>query len=185
MKFIETALKGAVVIDPEPMEDERGLFARAFCEQEFADHGLEARFVQCNLSYNSRKGTLRGLHFQAPPHQEAKIVRCTRGAIFDVVVDLRTGSETLARWTGFELDESNRRAVYVPRGFAHGFITLVDGSEVLYMMSAPYVAEAARGIRWDDQEIAIDWPLVPTIISARDAALPRLRDVAAAPRGET
>ena len=175
MIFTETALPGAYTIDLAPAEDERGFFARTFCRREFEAHGLDGTFVQCNLSYNRTCGTLRGMHYQAPPHEEAKVVTCLRGAIFDVIIDLRPGSRTFRAWTAMELTERNRRMLYVPRGFAHGFQTLADDTEVFYLMSAFYDSESARGIRWDDPAFDIAWPeTTRRIVSARDEAYPIL-----------
>ncbi len=170
MLFSDAGLAGVYLLDLERQQDERGFFARTFCEREFAAHGLSTRYPQCNLSFNLRRGTLRGLHYQAAPHREAKIVRCSRGALHDVVVDLRPGSPSHGRWVAFLLDAESRRAIYVPPGCAHGFITLQDETEVLYHMGELYVAEAARGVRWDDPAFAIRWPLPPVVISARDRA---------------
>jgi dTDP-4-dehydrorhamnose 3,5-epimerase len=169
VRFTETAVAGAFVIDVEPAEDERGLFARTFCEEELRAHGLEAHVAQCSISWNRARGTLRGLHYQAAPHEETKIVRCTRGAIWDVVADIRT-----RQWIAVELTAENRRALYIPRGAAHGFITLMDDSEVLYMMDAPYAPGAGRGIAWDDPAFSIAWPLQPAVISERDRNYPRV-----------
>ncbi len=174
MIFTESALAGAFVIELERIEDDRGFFARSFCAEEFAAHGLPAVMPQCSVSFNARRATLRGLHFQADPHAEDKLVRCTAGAIFDVIVDLRRDSPDRGRWLGIELTADNRRSLFVPRGFAHGFITLTDGSEVLYMMSVPYVPGFARGLRWNDPAIGIDWPLEPAHMTERDAAYPLL-----------
>jgi dTDP-4-dehydrorhamnose 3,5-epimerase len=171
-------LPGVYMIALEPIEDERGFFARAVDEEAFAAKGLTARFVQCSVSFNHRKGTLRGLHYQAPPHLEAKLVRCTRGAVFDVAVDLRAGSKTFGRWWGIELSAENRRAAYLPEGVAHGFQTLTDESELFYQISTPYVAEASRGLAWDDPTLAIAWPdKAGAIASDRDRALPRLETI--------
>jgi dTDP-4-dehydrorhamnose 3,5-epimerase len=164
----ETPLAGAFVLDVERLEDERGFFARTFCGDELRAHGLESNVAQCSVSFNRARGTLRGLHYQDAPHEEVKIVRCTRGAIWDVVVDLRRHSDTYRRWTAIDLTADNRRALYIPRGMAHGFITLSDDSEVFYMMGNRYVEGAARGIRWDDPAFAIHWPLAPTVMSDRD-----------------
>jgi dTDP-4-dehydrorhamnose 3,5-epimerase len=164
----ETPLAGAFLMDIERHEDERGFFARTFCGDELRTRGLEPDVAQCSVSYNVARGTLRGLHYQDPPHEEVKIVRCTRGAIWDVIVDLRRHSTTYRRWTGIDLTADNRRALYIPRGLAHGFITLCDDAEVFYMMGNPYVAGAARGIRWDDPAFAIDWPIAPAVMSDRD-----------------
>ena len=174
MKFLPTPLAGAFVVELEPSRDERGDFARTFCEQEFGARGLATRWPQMNRSVNRRKGTLRGLHFQAAPHAEAKLVRCVRGALFDVIVDLRPDSPTRHRWFGAELDAASGRALYVPEGFAHGFQTLTDDCEVLYLMSRPFEPDAARGVRWNDPVLAIAWPLADPTVSERDAALPRL-----------
>jgi dTDP-4-dehydrorhamnose 3,5-epimerase len=177
MIFTETALAGAYAIDLHPIKDERGFFARSFCADEFTARGLPARMPQSSVSYNHHRGTLRGLHFQAAPHAEEKLVRCTAGAIFDVIVDLREGSPTRHRWVGFELSAENRRALFVPKDFAHGFLTLSDRSEVLYMISVPYAAGFERGVRWNDPAFGIDWPLEPLHIAARDAAYPLLGGV--------
>jgi dTDP-4-dehydrorhamnose 3,5-epimerase len=166
--FTETSVAGAYLIDVERRDDERGFFARTYCEDELRARGLDANVPQCNISWNRQRGTLRGLHYQAAPHEETKIVRCTRGAIWDVVVDLRAESSTYLQWTAASLTDDNRRALYIPRGVAHGFITLTDDAEVLYMMGASFVAEAARGVRWDDPAIAIRWPIVPVVISEKD-----------------
>lgn len=173
MRFIETSLKGAFIIDPEPIEDDRGFFARTFCSREFAEHGLETQFVQCSISYNRLKGTLRGLHYQAPPHEEVKLVRVTFGAIYDVIVDLRVGSPTYWRWAAVELTAANRRSLYVPMGLAHGFQTLEDGTEVVYQISTFYAPKAARGLRWDAPSLAIRWPEAEhRVISTRDQSFP-------------
>ena len=172
MKFVATPLAGAVVVELEPAHDARGFFARTFCRDEFRAAGLPGEFVQTSLSYNARRGTLRGMHFQAAPQEEPKLVRCGRGAIFDIVVDLRRDSPTHRRWFGIELSAENRRALYVPPGFAHGFQTLADDSEVLYAMAVAYVAELARGVRWNDPAFAIAWPLPNPIVSERDRGFP-------------
>jgi dTDP-4-dehydrorhamnose 3,5-epimerase len=156
--FSQTALPGAYVIELERREDERGFFARAWCAEEFAEHGLATTLVQANLSFNTHKGTLRGMHFQVQPHAEAKLVRCTRGAIYDVIIDLRADSPTYKRWFGVELDAESRRAMYVPEGFAHGYQTLVPNTETFYQVSEFYAPDAERGVRWDDPAFAIDWP---------------------------
>jgi dTDP-4-dehydrorhamnose 3,5-epimerase len=170
--FHPTKLPSAYVIDIEPALDERGFFARTFCEREFAAHGLPIRFPQCNLSRNRRAGTLRGMHYSAAPHRECKLVRCTAGAIYDVIVDLRPDSPARFQWIGEELSAENGRALFVPEGFAHGFITLTDGADVFYQMGGFFVAEAARGMRWNDPAIGIEWPSPPAVISARDANYP-------------
>jgi dTDP-4-dehydrorhamnose 3,5-epimerase len=172
VKFQATPLEGAYVVEPEVMEDERGGFARTWCEREFAALGLEARVVQCNVSFNRRAGTLRGLHYQEAPHGEAKLVRCTRGAVHDVIVDLRPGSATRLVSYAIRLDADSRRMLFVPRGFAHGFQTLADDSEVFYQMSAFHEPSAARGLRWDDPALGIRWPLPDPILSPRDREHP-------------
>jgi len=174
VKFLTTELDGLVLIELERLEDERGFFARTFCVREFEEQGLKPEVAQCSVSHNKVRGTLRGMHFQADPHAECRLVRCTAGAIYDVAVDLRRGSKTFLKWVAVELSAENCRSLYVPEGFAHGFQTLVDGSEVHYQMSVPYHAPSARGVRWDDPLLAIDWPLEPTVISARDRQYPDL-----------
>jgi dTDP-4-dehydrorhamnose 3,5-epimerase len=175
MRFIETSLRGAWIIEPQWFEDERGHFARLWCREEFAAHGIGVDWVQCNLSFNRLAGTLRGLHYQDEPLREAKLVRCTAGAAFDVIVDLRRGSPTFAGWMAVELSAINGRLLYVPAGFAHGFQTLEDRTELFYQMSQPYRPELARGVAWDDPTLGIDWPPCRRrIISARDRDLPRL-----------
>lgn len=181
MKFTPTPLAGAWLIEPELLTDERGFFARTWCRREFEQHGLTAGLAQCNISFTQRKGTIRGLHFQRPPHAEAKLVRCTAGAIYDVIVDLRPDSPTLHHWFAAELSAENRRLLFAPADFAHGFQTLTDNAEVAYQMSAFYEPEAASGVRWDDPALAITWPLPLAAISGRDAAWPLLG--AAARRG--
>jgi dTDP-4-dehydrorhamnose 3,5-epimerase len=168
MIFTSTQLKGALVVDIEPREDERGFFARTWCRQELAAQGLDTEIAQESLSYNRVGGTVRGLHFQHPPHEENKIVRCTRGAIFDVIIDLRADSSSYLQWQGFELTAENRRALYIPKGFAHGFQTLVDHCEIVYQISAFYAPAAAAGYRYDDVAFRIAWPLSVTMISERD-----------------
>lgn len=174
MIFTESSLPGAFLIDLERDSDERGFFARAYCAQEFAAKGLGTVLHQCSVSYNTRKGTLRGMHYQSAPHEEHKLVRCTAGAIFDVIVDVRPGSLSYRRWFATELTAQNRRSLFVPPGFAHGFITLSDDAEVYYMISVPHAPQHARGFRWNDPAFAIEWPLVPSVISARDAGYPLL-----------
>ena len=158
MCFIETGLSGAFIVDVEPVADERGLFARSWCVREFEAQGLNARLVQCSVSLNRLKGTLRGMHYQIAPHQEVKLVRCTRGLIYDVIVDLRPGSPTYLLSFGAELTADNHRALYIPEGFAHGYLTLADESEVFYQMSEFYAPSAARGVRWNDPALGIEWP---------------------------
>jgi dTDP-4-dehydrorhamnose 3,5-epimerase len=171
--FTPTRLDGAWLIDIEPRRDERGFFARTWCRRELAESGLDAEVAQESVSFNRRRGTLRGLHLQRPPHEETKIVSCTRGAVYDVIVDLRAGSPTRGRWQGFELSAENRRALYVPKGFAHGFQTLADEAEVAYRISAFHAPDAAAGYRYDDPAFRIDWPLPVAVISERDLAWPR------------
>jgi len=168
MRFTATELAGAWIIEPEPHKDSRGLFARTFCAREFREHGLLDTFVQCNTSWNSLTGTLRGLHYQLPPSSEVKLVRCTAGALWDVVVDLRPDSPTYLQHVGVELTAKNRRALYIPEMFAHGFQTLEDGTEVFYQMSDFYAAKSARGLRFDDPKLGIKWPLPVNSISDRD-----------------
>jgi dTDP-4-dehydrorhamnose 3,5-epimerase len=173
MIFTELALAGTFVIDLEKREDDRGFFARAWCADEFMAHGLNPRLVQVNLSFNERAGTLRGMHFQRAPHEEAKCVRCTRGAIYDVVLDLRPESATYKRWASLELTAENRRMLYVPEGCAHGYQTLVPETETLYQVSAFYAPESEGGVRWDDPTFAIDWPdTSERVVSAKDASWP-------------
>lgn len=175
MIFTETKLRGAYVIEPEIVTDERGFFARIWSAEEFSLERLNATPVQCNTSWNKLKGTLRGMHFQIPPHEEAKLIRCTAGALYDVIVDLRRGSPTWGQWVGIELTRQNRRMVYIPEGFAHGFQTLADDTDVCYQMSAHYHPASARGVRWDDPTLAIEWPLEISVISDRDRMLPHIQ----------
>lgn len=171
MQFIPLKLAGAYVIESEVRADHRGFFARTFCRDEFAALELVSHFVQCNLSFNHLKGTLRGMHYQADPSPEVKLVRCTMGAAYDVIVDLRPSSPTYRQWEGVELTAENRRAVYIPAGFAHGFQTLTDGTELFYQMSEFYVPELAAGVRWDDPALGIEWPPCERrIIADRDLA---------------
>jgi len=172
MKFEEAPLKDAWVIDLEPFGDERGFFARTYCRKELKARGIESQVVQSNTSFSVHKGTLRGLHFQKAPAAETKLVRCVRGSLYDVIVDLRADSPTYRRYFGIELSESNFKMLFVPRGFAHGFQTLEDRSTVLYMVSAFYTPEAEGGIRHDDQAFGIDWPVEVSVLSAKDAAWP-------------
>jgi dTDP-4-dehydrorhamnose 3,5-epimerase len=177
MRFREIPSLGATIIEPEASVDERGLFARLFDVEAFQTRGLPTDFVQASTSYNSQRGTLRGLHYQADPHAEIKLVRCTAGAIFDVIADVRPGSPSFGRWQAFELSSENRLTLVVPAGFAHGFETLVDGTEIFYQMTRPYVTGAERGILWNDPDLAIAWPLEPAVMSERDRNLPRLRSL--------
>jgi dTDP-4-dehydrorhamnose 3,5-epimerase len=172
MIFTDTDIPGVVMVDIERRGDERGFFARGFCAEEFAAHGLATTFVQTNIAHNAGRGTLRGMHYQAEPHPEPKLVRCTQGAVFDVAVDLRPDSASYCRWVGVELDAANHRGLYIPAGCAHGLLTLRDHSEVSYLMGAAYVPDLARGVRWNDPAFAIEWPFEPLVMSARDAALP-------------
>jgi dTDP-4-dehydrorhamnose 3,5-epimerase len=172
MLFQPTILEGAFVIDVDPRPDERGYFARTFCEREFAEHGLPTHFPQCNLSRNTRAATLRGMHYQAAPLWEAKLVRCITGAIWDVIIDLRPDSPTRFLSLGVELSAQNARALFVPEGFAHGFVTLQDDCDVFYHMSQFFRPNGARGLRWNDPRFDIDWPLEPRVISERDATYP-------------
>ncbi len=173
MIFTEAALKGAFIIDPEPASDERGMFARVWCEKEFERHGLSARWVQSSISVNRRKGTLRGMHYQVAPNQEVKLVRCTAGAIYDVIVDLRPTSLTYRQHVGLTLTADNHRSLYIPEQFAHGFLTLQDNSEVSYHISEFYAPSSARGIRWDDPLLQITWPEPVVIVSEKDQAWPQ------------
>jgi dTDP-4-dehydrorhamnose 3,5-epimerase len=173
--FHDTPIAGAWVIAPERFEDERGHFARTYCATQFAERGLDPAIAQCSISFNASAGTLRGMHFQAQPHGEAKLVRCARGAIYDVVLDLRPDSSSYLSWYSVELDEDNALALFVPIGCAHGFQTLRDGSEVAYQISVPYESTAARGVRWNDPAFSIEWPDPPAAgrtISQRDASYP-------------
>jgi dTDP-4-dehydrorhamnose 3,5-epimerase len=174
MKFNKTPLVGAYTIDLEKRGDDRGFFARMFCEREFAEAGLETHFVQVNNSLTGKKGTLRGLHYQLPPAAEVKVVRCVRGALWDVIVDIRAGSPTFGKWFGVELTAENRRMMYVPRGFAHAFVTLTDDVEAIYLVSAFYSPENERGVRWNDPAVGIDWPVEPIEISEKDGKWPDL-----------
>jgi dTDP-4-dehydrorhamnose 3,5-epimerase len=178
MKFIETPLKGAYLIEIEPVSDHRGFFARSWCEHEFGEHGLKSNLVQCNISFNTKKGTLRGMHYQIKPHEEAKLVRCTQGSIYDVIIDIRPDSPTFKLWYGLNLSCLNRKMLYIPEGFAHGFQTLEDNTEVFYQMSNFYHGESARGVKWDDPDIGIDWILKDNlIISERDQGYPSIKEI--------
>ncbi|WP_319502721.1 dTDP-4-dehydrorhamnose 3,5-epimerase [uncultured Draconibacterium sp.] len=172
MIFAETELKGAFLINIEQLEDERGFFARSWCIKEMKKHGINGKIVQTNISYNKKKGTLRGMHFQKSPFEEAKLIRCTRGSIFDVIVDLRRDSPTYLHWLGVELTDDNYKMLYVPENFAHGFITLNDNTEVLYQMFEFYIPECASGIRWNDPALNISWPEDISIISKKDMHYP-------------
>ena len=172
MLFTETKLKGAFVLEIEPREDNRGFFARTFCQHEFQSHGLNPLVVQCNIAYNKKKGTMRGMHFQNAPHAEAKLVRCTRGSIQDVVLDLRPGSPTFKQWVSAELTEDNHKMLYIPEGCAHGYQTLSETAEVLYQVSQFYAPDSASGVRHDDPAFGIKWPLEVTSISELDKKWP-------------
>ena len=174
MRFLPTPLSGAFVVEPDPNEDSRGFFARTFCAREFSGQGLASTFVQCSISYNHKRGTLRGLHHQMPPAAEVKLVRCTSGAIYDVVVDLRRNSPTYLQHFGVELSARNRRALYVPEMFAHGLQTLADETEVFYQISEYHAPDKAAGIRYDDPKLKIKWPLSVSVISDKDLKWPRL-----------
>lgn len=176
MIFEKTTLEGAYLIDLEKKGDERGFFARAFCQKEFSEHGLVSQFVQVNNSLSGQKGTLRGMHYQLPPFSEVKVLRCIKGSLFDVIVDLRSDSPTFKKWFGAELTAENRRMMYVPQGFAHGLITLEDNTEVLYLVSAFYSQENERGLRFDDPTIGIHWPMIPTEVSVKDRQWPDLNE---------
>lgn len=178
MRIFSTSLTGVFVIEPEPKEDERGYFARTWCREEFEKRGLKTEIAQCSLSHNRKRGTIRGLHYQAPPHEEVKIVTCTRGAIFDVAVDVRADSPTFKQWVALELSQENRRHLYIPEGFAHGFQTLRDRTDVFYQISRAFYPSASVGIRWDDPSLGIEWPIrSKLVISARDRAIPFIDDI--------
>lgn len=172
MTFTETRIPGAWIVDPQPIVDDRGLFAMTWLPAEFESRGLDASLAQCNLAWNHKRGTLRGMHFQRAPHAQAKLVRCTRGAMLDVVVDLREGSPTYRQWESIELNQDNRRMLYIPQGLAHGYLTLTDGVEVFYQASAPWAPQAEAGVRWNDAAFGIKWPFEPAVISERDATWP-------------
>jgi dTDP-4-dehydrorhamnose 3,5-epimerase len=175
MIFTETELKGAYIIELEPLEDDRGFFARSFCQREFEKQSLNFCVVQCNVSYNKKKGTLRGMHYQVPPHEEAKLVSCIRGTIYDVIIDLRPDSSTYCQWFALELSSENYKMLYVPEGFTHGFQTLEDNTVVFYQMSEIYHPECARGARWDDPAFGIRWPLPNRVMSKKDLSYPDFR----------
>jgi len=172
VRFLETRLAGTFLIEQERHADDRGFFARTWCADEFARHGLAASLVQCSTSYNRRRGTLRGLHYQAPPFAECKLVRCTRGALYDVALDLRPDSPSFRSWIGYELDPENGRALYLPPGVAHGFYCLSDDTEVSYQMSIPHQPQAARGVRWNDSFHRVVWPGPVAVIAERDRDYP-------------
>lgn len=172
MLFIETKLKGSFIIDIEKLEDERGFFGRSWCVNEMQKHGIKVNILQANVSFNKLKGTLRGMHYQIAPHQEAKLVRCSRGSIFDVIIDLRKDSPTYKEWIGVELSQDNYKMLYIPEDFAHGFITLEDNTEVSYLMSEIYIPVAGATIRWNDPLFNINWPFEPTTLSEKDGSQP-------------
>ena len=174
MNFVETPLRGAYVIEVEKHEDERGFFARSWCVREFAGKGLDTTLAQSNVSFNKLKGTLRGLHYQIPPHAEVKLVRCTKGSLFDVIVDLRKDSPTFLKWFAIELTAANHRMLYIPKLFAHGFQTLEDDTEIFYQMSEFYEPAASKGLRWDDPRLGINWPDAGRTMSQKDQAFPNL-----------
>lgn len=176
MKVFESPIAGVLILESEPITDERGFFARVWDAAEMASRGLTADLAQVSIAYNEVAGTLRGLHYQAAPHLEAKTVRCTAGSIFDVAVDLREDSPTRLGWFGAEISGANRRSLYIPEGCAHGYVTLTDGAEVQYQISSPHRPEMARGYRWDDPAIGIEWPVPVRRISVRDASLPYVRE---------
>jgi dTDP-4-dehydrorhamnose 3,5-epimerase len=169
VRYRELGLEGAFVISLDPIADNRGFFARQWDAREFSEHGLDPTVVQCNVSFNLKRGTVRGMHFQRPPHEEVKLVRCTRGSVFDVVVDLRSGSPTRLRWEGVELSADNRLMLYVPRGFAHGYQTLEDESEVSYQVSEFYHPESEGALLWNDPAVGIAWPLTEVTVSEKDS----------------
>ena len=172
MKFIPTKLAGAYIIELEPIKDDRGFFGRSWCHQEFIQQGLNPHVVQCNISFNSQRGIIRGMHYQVAPHEEVKLVRCTRGSIYDVIIDRRPDSITFKQWTALELTANNYLALYIPIGFAHGFQTLEAETEVFYQMSKSYYPESARCVRWNDPAFAVDWLLEPVMMSDRDQFYP-------------
>ena len=176
MNFRKLAIRGVLLIEPEPLVDHRGFFTRIWCRDEFACQGITRPFDQSSMSHNARRGTLRGLHFQTAPHEEAKLVSCAAGAIFDVIVDLRPSSPTFASWIGVEISAVNRKMIYVPEGCAHGFQALTDCSDVIYQIAGPFHPESASGLRWNDPDLAIDWPVRDPIMSERDANLPLLAE---------
>jgi len=172
MIFAETKLPGVFLIEPERLEDGRGFFARTWCQREFEAHGLNPRLVQCSISYNKKKGTLRGMHYQVAPYEEAKLVRCTMGAIYDVIIDMRPDSLTFKQWVAIELTAENRKMLYVPEGIAHGFQTMVDNTEEFYQMSEFYHPECTQGVRWNDPTFDVNWPLPVNVIAEKDNAYP-------------
>jgi dTDP-4-dehydrorhamnose 3,5-epimerase len=176
MIFHETHLPGVFIIEPEIITDDRGFFACSWAASEFEQHGLNPALKQCNVSFNGRRGTVRGMHFQRQPHEEAKLTRCTRGAIYDVAIDMRPESPTRHQWLGAELTSDNHRMLYIPEGFAHGYQTLTDDTELFYQISEYYHPESTGGVRWDDPAFGIKWPLPVTVIADRDANYPLIKD---------
>ncbi len=172
MKFAKTSIPGIFIVSLELLEDDRGFFARSFCRKEFSEHGLNPDVAQCSVSFNRTRGTLRGMHFQKAPHEESKLIRCTMGSIYDVLVDVRPTSSTFKQWIAMELSGANRTMLFVPPGVAHGFLTLEDNSEVFYQMSEFYVPEASGGFRWNDPAFGIRWPEPPRVVSPRDQQYP-------------
>jgi len=177
MIFTKSKLSGAYLIDIEKLEDERGFFARSWDSKKFDEIGLNPNLAQCNISFNIQKGTVRGMHFQKPPHEEDKIVRCTKGKIFDVIIDLRKNSSTFTKWEGFELSEDNHKMLYIPKGFAHGFQTMEDNSEIFYQMSEFFIPEYSSGLRWNDPSFEIVWPLPISIISKKDLSYSNFKNI--------
>jgi dTDP-4-dehydrorhamnose 3,5-epimerase len=175
MIFLPLALEGVYIVEPELLEDNRGFFARTFCQREFLARGLVPSLAQCNISFNKSKGTVRGMHYQTSPYGETKLVRCTMGAVYDVIIDIRKEAATFGRWLAVELTDKNRKALYIPEGLAHGFQTLVDETEVFYQMSHAYCPEASRGIRWNDPFFGISWPIPSPVLSDKDRSYPLFR----------
>jgi dTDP-4-dehydrorhamnose 3,5-epimerase len=184
MIFTETKLKGAYIIDVKRLEDERGFFGRSYCKREMDEYGLNTNMVQANVSYNKKKGTLRGMHMQVSPYEETKLVRCTRGAIYDVIIDMREDSDTYKQWIGVELTADSYRMLFVPEGFAHGFITLEDNTDVTYNVTQYYTPGSERGIRWNDPAFNIEWPMEPVTISDKDQAHPDFEESTATSKGK-
>ncbi len=177
MIFTELSLQGAYILELQPRTDERGFLARTFCRQELAEYGLDTCIAQCSISFNIQRGTIRGMHYQVSPYAEAKLVSCTKGSVYDVIIDLREDSATYLKWEAVILSEQNRSMLYVPQGFAHGFQTLQDNSEIFYQISEFYHPESARGLRWNDPELGIPWPLADKIVSRRDNSFPLLDEM--------
>jgi len=176
MKFVKTELEGALIIEIEKINDNRGFFSRSWDTNIFKNEKINDKIVQCNISFNNKKGTLRGMHFQKSPHGETKLIRCTKGKIFDVIIDLRPKSKTYKKWMGIELSQNNHKMLYVPKGFAHGFQTLEENSEVFYQMSEFYKSKYSSGVKWDDESFKINWPIIPPIISEKDLSFKLFMD---------